>query len=99
MTSSGSISRPDRLATPGMGVSWAPIGVSKMSDREGVRSLEMISVRRPVEAKCRAVVAEVVVLPTPPLPPNINTRLGFLLRLESDIILPVPSSRDGGGRR
>ena len=69
-------------------VSVAPISVSKMSESEGVRSLEMIKVRKPPDAKCRAVVADVVVFPTPPFPPNMRTRFLCCSNEFSDMGLP-----------
>jgi hypothetical protein len=49
----------------------SPISPSKMSEREGVASDVIISVLCPEDARCNATAAEQVVLPTPPLPPNI----------------------------
>ena len=74
ITTSWLISRPQRFSTPGIGRSLGPISVSNMSEREGERSLEMMSVRRPAPAKWSAVAPEAVVFPTPPLPPNMMTR-------------------------
>src|SRR5512139_2916705 len=49
----------------------SPISCSKMSEREGVASDVIIKVFCPDDASCNAVAAEQVVLPTPPLTPNI----------------------------
>jgi len=49
--------------------------VSKISDREGVGSLEITRVFRPNPEKWRATAAAQVVLPTPPFPPM---RMSFL---------------------
>src|SRR4030042_6975959 len=49
-----------------------------MCESEGVASVEITKVR-PVAAKCSAVAAEQVVLPTPPLPVNMVILVTLLL--------------------
>src|SRR5512136_2818928 len=49
-----------------------------MSLKEGVKSVDMMSVFLPFMAWCSAVAAAEVVLPTPPLPQNIVTFLELM---------------------
>ena len=67
---SGSISRPNKPSTPSIGVGSVPMSTPKESDVECAGSLETMRTFSPESANQTAVAAEVVVLPTPPLPPN-----------------------------
>ena len=71
---SGSISRPHRPSTPSIGVTLLPILTPRESEVECAGSLETNKTRKPESASQTAVADEVVVLPTPPLPPNNNNR-------------------------
>src|SRR4030042_3031877 len=72
-----------------MGVSRSPISISKMSEREGVGSLEMIKVFFPWREKCRAMAEAQVVFPTPPFPPIMIRRFCSLSnRFNEGLITP-----------
>lgn len=65
-----SISMAKRLGTPSMAVGSLSTFWSKQSDRLWAGSVEMISTYLPCSARRVAMEEEVVVLPTPPLPPT-----------------------------
>ena len=71
---SGSISKPKSPGTPSTGVGFESNLTSRESEVECAGSLDTRSTRRPASANHTAVAAEVVVLPTPPLPPNKSSR-------------------------
>ena len=71
---SGSISRPNKPSTPSIGVGSEPISTPSESEVECAGSLDTNKTRSPESASHTAVAAEVVVLPTPPLPPNNKSR-------------------------
>ena len=71
---SGSISSPNKPSTPSIGVGSEPISTPSESEVECAGSLDTSKTRRPESASHTAVAAEVVVLPTPPFPPNNKSR-------------------------
>ena len=71
---SGSISSPQSPSTPSIAVTSLPISTPRESEVECAGSLDTSNTRNPESASQTAVADEVVVLPTPPLPPNNNSR-------------------------
>ena len=71
---SGSISKPYNPGTPSTSVGTGPSLTSRESDVEWAGSLETSSTFSPESASQTAVAEDVVVLPTPPFPPNNSKR-------------------------
>ncbi len=71
---SGSISSPYKPGTPSTSTGTGPNSTSKESEVEWAGSLETRSTLRPASANQTAVADDVVVFPTPPLPPNKRSR-------------------------
>ena len=71
---SGSISKPNRPGTPSTSVGVESSLTPRESDVECAGSLETKRTRKPASASQTAVAADVVVLPTPPFPPNNKSR-------------------------